>query len=110
MAVTIQPLIEPQAIPNVSSLLFTAIGNTSIDALTLYNPLANAACKVTLNWVASGNSVANPNIVIEHIMQPGESYPVYGLIGQVMAAGDKLYAIAATTLLVNIFASGTVST
>lgn len=109
MAVTIQTLVAPQAVPNVSTLLFTATSPTSIDALTLYNPAANAACKVTLNWVPTAGSVANSNMTIEHTMQPGESYPVFGLIGQVMSTGDKLYAIAATTNLVNIFASGTVT-
>lgn len=109
MTVTIQPIIEPQAIPAASTLLFTATARTSIDALTLYNPKANAACAVTLNWVPAGSAVANPNITIEHTMQPGETYVVYGLIGQTLAAGDMIYAIAATGGLVNIFGSGTVS-
>ena len=109
MSVTIQTLIEPQQIPAASTLLFTASGPTAIDAMTLYNQVANAACKVSINWTTGGAAAAS-NLVTEHTMQPGEVYPVFGMIGQVLTAADRIYATAATASLVNIMASGTVAT
>jgi len=109
MTASLQTLIEPQAVPAVSTLFFTATAATSFDAVTLYNALANAACKVTINWVPNAGAVAASNVICEHTVLPGEVYPVFALIGHILNPGDKIYAIAATGALVNLFASGTVN-
>ncbi len=109
MSVIIQPLI--QSVTLTSSLVseFTASGNTRIDAMTLYNPRGNPAELVTIEWVPSGGSTGGGNIITEQNCLPGIPYVVFAFIGQAMAPGDKIYAKGAAGSLVNMFASGTVT-
>lgn len=108
MAVQIAPLIQSQVLTSGFVVYFTASGFTRIDAMTLYNPVGNAAALVTLAWVPSGGSIATANQITSHNMLPGETFIPFGFIGQTLAAGDKIYAEAATGALVNLFASGTI--
>lgn len=109
MAVTIQPLIQSQTLANSLAVYFTASAATRIDAMTLMN--AGAATEtVTIQWVPSGGAAATANIIAKITLLAGQSASVYQFIGQTMAAGDKIEALGATGGLVNLFASGTVST
>lgn len=109
MSVTIQPLIQSQTLTNAFVNLFTASGYTRIDAMTLFNPVGNAAEVVTIEWVPNGGSPATASMISSHNCLGGETFVVYGMIGQTLAPGDKIYAKGAAGSLVNLFASGTVS-
>lgn len=109
MSVTILPLIQSATITSAMASYWAASGYTRIDALTLYNPIGNAAELVNIEWVPAGGSAGTGNRISSHNCLPGETFSVYGLIGQTFAPGDKLYAQGATGGLVNMFASGTVT-
>ena len=113
MAVNIQPLIQSQVIGSTLAAVFTAVAATRIDAMTLFNPIGNATETITLEWVPHGGATGNANMIASYTLlgtSGGNSATVYELIGQVMGAGDMLYAKGATGALVNLFASGTIST
>lgn len=109
MSVTIQPLIQSQTLTNAFANYFTAGGYTRVDAMTLYNPVGNAAEVVTIEWVPSGGATGTPSMIASHNCLPGESFMVYAMIGQTLAPGDRIYAKGAAGGLVNLFASGTVT-
>ena len=109
MSVTIQPLIQSQQIANAFTAYFTAAGYTRVDAMTLYNPRGNAAELVTIEWVPSGGATGAASIIVEQNCLAGVPYNVFALIGQTLAPGDKIYAKGAAGNLVNLFASGTVT-
>lgn len=109
MTVRLQALIQSQVLTNALVSYFTSEGRTRIDALTLYNGIGNAAELVTIEWVPSGGAVGAANITTTHNMLPGETFNAFGLIGQTLMPGDKIYAKGAAGSLVNIFASGTVT-
>lgn len=110
MAVNIQPLIQSQVLSSVLTQVFLAAAPTRIDAMTLFNPVGNAAETVTLEWVPRGGAVGAANIIASYILLGGGSASVFEMTGQVLAAGDMIYAKGATGALVNLFASGTVAT
>jgi hypothetical protein len=110
MTVNIQPLIQSHTLSNAYVSLFTASAPTRIDAVTLFNPTGNASETVTIEWVPTGGSTGAGNLIASYTLLGGNSATVYELIGQVMAAGDQIYAKGATGALVNMFASGTVVT
>ena len=85
MSVTITPLIQSQQIASALTSYFTASGNTRIDAMTLYNPIGNAAELVTIEWVPSGGSTGAASKITTHNCLAGETFNVYGLIGQTLA-------------------------
>jgi len=99
-------LIQALQVPAVNTSVFTAQAATRIDAMTLYNPVGNAACLVTLSIVAGSGGAGTANQISSHNCLPGETYSVFGLIGQSLAIGDQIYALAATAGLVNLLASG----
>lgn len=103
------PLIQALQVPATNTLVFTASANTRLDAVTLYNPIGNAACLVTLSIVPVGGSPTAPDQITSHNCLAGETYPAFGLIGQSLRAGDMIYALAATAGLVNLFASGLIT-
>lgn len=103
------PLIQALQVPATNTLVFTASAKTRLDAVTLYNPIGNAACLVTLSIVPAGGSAAAPDQITSHNCLPGETFPVFGMIGQSLAIGDMIYALAGTAALVNLFASGLIT-
>lgn len=109
MAVSIASLIESQVLTNAMALYFTASGATRVDAMALFNPAGNAASVVTVAWVPKNGAIGVPNQIQSHNMQPGETFVPFGFIGQVLMPGDMIYAMADTNGLVNLFASGTIS-
>lgn len=109
MTVAITPLIQSQTLTSAFASYFTASGYTRIDMMTLYNPVGNAAELVTIEWVPSGGATGTPSQITSHNCLGGETFVVYGLIGHTLAPGDKIYAKGAAGGLVNLFASGTVT-
>lgn len=103
------PLIQALPIAATNTLVFTATAKTRLDAVTLYNPIGNAACLVTLSIVTAGGSPGTPNQITSHNCLAGETYLVFGMIGQSLGVGDMIYAQAATASLVNLFASGLIT-
>ena len=110
MSVTIQPLIQSEVLTNALVTYFTAKGNTRVDAMTLYNPVGNAAEVVTVYWVPSGGTASDAkNEIANHNCLPGEAFNVFGIIGHTLNPGDSIAAIGTAGSLVNLFASGTVT-
>lgn len=107
MAVTIQPLFEPQQIASTITTYFTAGVATRIDALTVTN-VNSGARVVSFYWVPSGGAANSTNqIVASRPLQPNESWDVSPFIGQVLNPGDSLAAICDSAAAVNLFGSGT---
>lgn len=110
MAISIQPLFEPKAVPTGSAgVIFTATGVTRIDKLTVTNPSTSAPARVSVYWVAAGGVVSPANsIPLNHDLQPLDAWDVWPLMGHVLNKGDSIFAVA-TTGAPSIFGSGTVS-
>lgn len=109
MSASIEPLIQAVQVPNANTSMFTAFGNTRIDAVTLYNPIGNAAVLVTLSIVPAGDTPGAGDQAWSQNCLPGVTYSATGLIGQALGPGDQIYAVAAVAALVNLFASGLVT-
>lgn len=107
MAVNIQPLIEVLPLTNAVATYFTAQVPTRIDKMTVANPTAGAAT-VTIHWVPNGGSAADNNALVKtRSVQSLESWDVWPFIGQVLAVGDTIQAVASAGATINLAASGT---
>lgn len=108
MSVKILPLFEPVQLTGSAAIYFTAQVPTRIDKLTLANPSSTTAYTATLYLVPSGGSPSAANaIVTARPVQPLETWDVWSAIGQVLATGDTLQALASTAAALNMFAAGT---
>lgn len=107
MAVVILPLFEVRQLTNAAVTYYTAPVATRIDKMTLHNPTAGAAT-ATIYWVPSGGAAAAANaLVTTRPIQSLESWDVTPFIGQVLAAGDFISALASAGAVLNFVASGT---
>lgn len=107
MAVVILPIIEPVQIANAATLYYTALLRTTIDKMTVSNPDAAVPYSVTLYWVPAGAGPTGANIVQPaRALQPLESWDAWVFIGQTLAVGDMIYALASTAAKLNFMASG----
>ena len=106
----LQPLFNPVQLTNVAAALYTSTSvRTRIDKLTVANTSLVTAYTITFHWVASGGAVSAANkIVNARTLLAGESWDVFPFIGHTLAAGDAIWALASTTLVVNCFGSGLV--
>ena len=85
--------------------VYTATGNTQIDALTLTN---NDASAQTVNiWAAAGGGASDDNILIRaRSVAAGETVLIYEAAGHVIPSGGSLYAQASVANVVTLIASG----
>lgn len=107
MSFLIQPLFEATLVTNAATTFYTALARTRIDAMSVINPSATVTYTFTLHWVPSGGAAATANkIVPARPILPGESWIVFPIIGQTLAVGDFIQALASTTNVLNLAASG----
>jgi hypothetical protein len=109
VGVSFGPLVQAVQVAGAWTQVFDAAALTRLDAVTLYNPIGNAACLVTLAIVPSGGSILTPNQITSQNMLAGVTWNPSGLIGQSLNIGDTIWALAGTAGLVNLFIAGTQS-
>lgn len=109
MAVTFSPLIQAVQIAGAWTQYYAAAALTRLDAVTLYNPIGNAATLVTLAIVSAGGTILTPNQITSQNMLAGVTWNPPGLIGQALHIGDSLWAMAGAPSLVNLWVTGTLS-
>jgi hypothetical protein len=108
VSIVIQPLWEPVQLTNAAVAYYTAGAPTQINKLTVANPNA-AAFNCSIFWVPSGGAPGAGNaIATARIIQPLETWDVWGLVGHVLNTGDMIQALANTGGKLNFFGSGTV--
>jgi hypothetical protein len=106
VSTVIQPIVEPVQLTNADATYFTALVPTQITNLVVCNPTAGAAW-INVNWIPSGGSVGAANLVVyERYVQPGETWKIGPMIGQVLAVGDKLSMKASAGTTLNVMGSG----
>ena len=107
MAVNIQPLIEVVPLTNATATYFTAQVPTRIDKMTVANPTGGAAT-VSIYWVPQSGTAGDSNVLVKtRPVQSLESWDVWPFIGQVLAVGDTIQAVASAGATINLAASGT---
>lgn len=107
MAVVVKPLFEVVQLTNGAVAYYTATVPTRIDKMTVHNPTGSAAT-VTVYWVPSGGAAGATNaLVTTRPVQSLESWDVFPFMGQVLATGDNISAVASAGATINFSASGT---
>ena len=102
-------LINAQITGAAAAITYTAPTGTRtrITAASICNTEAATPYTVDVYKIPSGASAAVANKIINtRTIQALETYPCPELIGQVLEAGDKLDAVASTTLKLNFIVSG----
>ena len=109
MATRPQELINAQITDAPAAIPYTAgVGvKCRITSASICNTETATAYTVDVYKIPSGDSAAAANkIVNTRTIYGGETYPCPELIGQVLEPGDKLDAVASTTLKLNFIVSG----
>lgn len=108
MTVTAKKLFDPTFLTGSAATYYTVPGSTRtiIKKLTLTNT-DSVTRTVTIYLVPSGGSAAASNVILSaQGITAGETYEVFVAEGQTLAAGDTIQALASTTSVVNMQASG----
>lgn len=107
MSVNTRPLFQSAQLTGSETTLYTSDASTYtiIDKFTAYNS-DSVARTLTVRIVASGGSAGATNIVVLKSLAAGETYYFPELVGHVLAPGDFLSALASTTSVINVRASG----
>lgn len=111
MSVTIAQLVSPQTISDAITAYYTSTNvKTRIDKLTVGNPSATART-VSLYLVPSGGSPSDANVITKtKSIAPGETWNCPDMIGQVLASGGTLRAVADLIAVLVLSAAGSVIT
>lgn len=98
--------VDGYQIPNPVGTAYTATNKQArIDALTLCNTTAGAIT-VTIYIVPSGGTAAATNTILSsYSVAAGETYVVYGAIGQWIEDGGTLQALASAATSVTLLLS-----
>lgn len=105
--ITIGPLFEPQYLPNVAGVLYTALSRTMWDKVTVANPSASTAYTCSLYWCPNGASPTAANaMVTTRQLQPLETWDCWFFVGHTMGVGDTFQGVASVATALVIFASG----
>ena len=102
-------MINAQITGALAALTYTAPTGTRtrITAASIINTEAATPYTVDVHKIPTGDSGTAANKIINtRTIQGGETYPCPELIGQILEAGDKLDAVASTTLKLNFIVSG----
>ena len=102
-------LINAQITGALAAIPYTAPTGTRtrITAAAIINTEAATPYTVDVHKIPSGDSGDATNKIINtRTIAAKESYPCPELIGQVLEPGDKLDAVASTTLKLNFIVSG----
>lgn len=107
MTVTAKVLTEGQIIPNANTTTYTTPGFTTtiIDKLTTAN-YDSVSRVITVSIVASGGSVSDAYYIAKRTLAAYETYTWPEVVGQILAAGDYVSAIASNATGVNFRMSG----
>lgn len=106
---TVKRLVEGSLLTASAAIYYTAPANTKtvIRQLAVTNT-DTVARTVTIHLVVSAGSASAANrIASARNLAPGETWPCAAAIGQVLEAGGTLQALASTTSVVALVASGT---
>lgn len=105
-------LVSGSQLTTSAATYYTVPANTitTISACTLTNTTAGAVT-ATVHLVPSGGSATASNMILSaRVIAAGESYNVGSAIGQSMAAGGLLQALAGSATSITLVASGYEST
>lgn len=103
MAVTPKALIDAQQVASSSTLYYTSTNVvTIVDKFTATNTTGGA---VTLT-VYIGTASAAHTIISARSINAGETYICPEMVGQVLNAGDTIYAVASAATSITLRASG----
>ena len=106
MTVTALPIVQSKYIEAANTVQFTAIALTVIDAATVVNTSA-ASVSISISIVESGGVLSGGSLSIDsRTLQAGETYQCPELVGQVLAVGDYVSAVASAATSANIRISG----
>ena len=109
MATRPKELINAQITDALAAIPYTAGTGVKcrITAASICNVEAATSYTVDVHKIPSGDSGTAANKIINtRTIYGGETYPCPELIGQILEAGDKLDAVASTTLKLNFIVSG----
>lgn len=101
-------LVDGSQLTAVAATYYTAPANTitTIAACTLTNTTAGAVT-ATMHLVPSGGSATVSNMILSaRTIAAGESYNVGSAIGQTLAAGGTIQALAGAATSITLVASG----
>ena len=107
MTVTAKVLAEGQIVPATDTTIYTTplSVTTIIDKVTAAN-YDTVARTVTISIVASGGAVGDAYYIAKRTLAAKETYIWPEVVGQILAAGDYVSAIASNATGVNIRMSG----
>lgn len=107
MTVTAKILVEAKFIEAVDTAQYAATGVTTIlDRVTITNVSATPAT-ASFNLVPPLGIVLSSNVVMRpRVIQPGECYLSFELMGQVLAPGGSISGIAGTAAALVLRISG----
>lgn len=108
MAVTPKKLFDPQMLTGSAATYYTVPANTKtlIKKLTLTNT-DSVARTITLHLVPTGGSASATNMILDaRGVATLDTLEAFEVEGQLLNAGDTIQALASTTSVVNIQASG----
>ncbi len=107
MTVTAKGLVPAKQLENALTTQYTANGvRAIIDKVTILNTSAGTVSFSAHIVPASGSASDSNQIVKARMLQPGETYSCYELVGQVMNAGDQLVTIASAATSLTMRVSG----
>ncbi|MEY4345873.1 MAG: hypothetical protein RL032_1705 [Pseudomonadota bacterium] len=101
-------LVDGSQLTTSAATYYTAPSNTltTISACTLTNTTAGAVT-ATVYLVPSGGSATTSNVILSaRTLAAGESFNVGSAIGQTLAAGGTLQALAGSATSIALVASG----
>lgn len=107
MSLTPAVLIAPQQVANATTTYYTSTGlKTRIDKLTVTNPTATAR-SITIYLVPSAGSANDgTTIVKDKVINAGETWNCPDVVGQILAAGGTIQAVASAATALTISAAG----
>tara|TARA_R110000782_G_scaffold55229_1_gene116485 strand:- start:77 stop:415 length:339 start_codon:yes stop_codon:yes gene_type:complete len=101
-------IIDGARLTTSAGIYYTTLDNTlmTVSAITLMNDTSGAVT-ATIHLVPFGATPTSLNKVLSaRTIAPGESYNVGSVIGQTMAAGGTIQALASVAASISIIASG----
>ncbi len=108
MAIVPKQLVAPQQLTNAAATYITGVTiKTRIDKVTLCNPTGTART-VTIYIIPVGQAAGDAYTLTKAYAIPGNTtWNCPDLVGQIMAAGDFLQALASANTAITMMISGT---
>lgn len=108
MTVLAKQLVAPQQIANSATAYISAVTvKTRLDKVTVTNPTATAR-SVTFYIIPNGGSAGDDTTITKSYVVPGGvTWNCPDLVGQILAIGDQLQAVASAAAALTLMISGT---